>query len=1070
METIALHTRYGIAPQPDQQQGCTKLSSENPSEQPGNRAELQALTELSAPPPALIGSGWDVGAAAPDAPLPHHLAQWVEASACHPALAAANVQSLRGPAVLEALAGERLAQLGGHAQQHVTAAAARLLAPLEPIAEAGGWWCSGLDPRTDWDGWNREQAWGTFKPDRPRWDPARNRARKYEHPVGVPARLFWLRVPAVVAQRVADRFELTLPADVAADATGERGAFWRWWARERRLPLLIAEGARKAGALLSAGVPSVAAPGVWNPSAGRELHPDLAAVPLAGRACWVLFDRPDPTRDDPPEPIAAARLGRLLEAAGASEVRVGTCPGPEKGADDALAAGVSWETLAAALQPLTLAPALPQLRRPDVVAPAGCYLGESVTIPALSRVVALATAMGSGKTALLAAHVAPLLATGVRVVLVTHRRSLGEALAERLGLPWGDDAAPGSDLRQQGIGLCIDSLWSGSRMSFNPADWRGCLVVVDEVTAVLAHAVMATGTDIARHRVPVLQALGDLLADARQVLIADAQLDNATLQAVEAAAGERAYLIGSAHRPAAGRVLIPYEERGQWYAELTAHLQRRQRLWISTTAAEIDTPNSAQNIAVLAERCWPGCRVLVVDRDTVGDPAHDAHRLAAAPDDIAGRYDVVVATPAIAAGLSVTLRRHFAAIFVACGGTTDPGAVAQAAGRVRDDVPRHLYAPDRSPGNHLRVGCGSVCPDRVMLHLRHHFLQTVGQLVAAGVNLATGSAGPWLPLWAQLAAQQNRARKAYAATVVGLLAREGYQLGQPTPDPETPCPPMLREMAEMNRAAARDRLITAEPLTDQEARQLEKRRGRLNPAERAQLQRWRIDRAWGLQGAAPSHALIEAHDDGAHRRVVFRWAVTDPAAAPLIAAHDRQQAQRQAPDGRAWAPDLTRATLGPRVAAAHALGLAEWLQRSDWFSSDDPAVQALAKIASDNGAAIAQVLGVTVTQGREVKPAKRATTTLRRLLAVLGARLEDRQVRTGPGRDSQRAYVYRVVVDPLGWRTGKGDPPLTDAVTPEGVVAAWRAQLGADGVTKNPPLEKRTSFETPDRDGAACDR
>jgi len=41
------------------------------------------------------------------------------------------------------MAGDRLEQLGGHASQYATGAVARLLRPLEPIAAAGGWWCSG---------------------------------------------------------------------------------------------------------------------------------------------------------------------------------------------------------------------------------------------------------------------------------------------------------------------------------------------------------------------------------------------------------------------------------------------------------------------------------------------------------------------------------------------------------------------------------------------------------------------------------------------------------------------------------------------------------------------------------------------------------------------------------------------------------------------------------------------------------------------------------------------------------------------------------------------------------------
>lgn len=990
----------------------------------------------------LIGSSWDVAPAGPDALLEQHRHQWVVGSGCHPALAAANVQSIAGSAVLEALAGERLEQLGGHANQFVTASAGRLLRPLEPIAEAGGWWCSGLDPLNNW----APMAWGCFKPDQPRWDHERNRRRKYEHPTNVPARCWWLRVPAVVAQLVADRFDLVLPLDVAADETGNHGAFWRWWAREPRLPLLITEGARKAGALLSIGIPAVALPGIWNGTPKnpiterRELLAELAAVPLEQRQTWVLFDCPKAGNDKPDEPKAARRLGWQLARRGAL-VQIGTVPGAHgKGADDHLVGGGSWEQLAAALQPLGPEPALPQLRRPDLIAPDGTYLGRTVTIPGDRRVVAFSCAMGTGKTELIAQHLEPLMAAGMRVVLITHRRGLGEALAKRLGLPWADEAAPGSDLRQCGIALCIDSLCISSRLRFNPGDWAGCAVVMDEATAVMAHALMATGTAIATRRVPVLQALGQLLAGAGLVLVADAQLDDATLNAIEAAAGERAYLIGSDHRPAAGRRLFTYRTRGEWFEVLEQHIQRGERVWVSTTAAQADTDNSAQNIAAWVKTIRPDARVLVVDASTVANSNHDAFRLAGNPNGIAGAYDVVITSPAVAAGLSVTLNGHFKAVFVAAGGTTDPGAIAQAAGRVRDGCPRHLYAPRRSPGNKLKIGCGAGCPERVLQQLNRHQLAAIGQLAAAGWSVTTNSAGPWLQLWAQLAAQQNRARLAFAATVQGLLEREGYcaEIGQARPDAKPP--ELLKEIAQAEQEAKRQRVIEAEVITDQQAEALQNRRQRLSPSEKAKLQRWRIDRCWGLQGAPPSAEVIEAHEQGSHRAVVFRWALTDAAARPVIEAHDREQARQLAPSGQAFAPDLVRDLIGPRLMAATGLGLDQWLQRREWFAADDPGLLQLAAAVTAYSDGITQVLGI--------QPGKRATTALRQLLALVGARLECKRQRNGSGRTAAAGYRYRVVI-----------APLPGEINPDQVVAAWcQSQRGC--VPKSPIQKEMGDFGT----------
>jgi hypothetical protein len=465
-------------------------------------------------------------------------------------------------------------------------------------------------------------------------------------------------------------------------------------------------------------------------------------------------------------------------------------------------------------------------------------------------------------------------------------------------------------------------------------------------------------------------------------------------------------------------------------------------------------------MAIWAGRQWPGAQVLVVDAETIADREHDASRLAADPNETAARFDVVIATPAIAAGLSVTLRDHFAAVFVSAGGTTDPGAVAQAAGRVRDDCPRHLYAPDRSPGNHLQMGCGSPAADRVLLQLQRHEQTCLGQLAAAGWSAATNHAGPWLQLWAQAAAQQNRARLAFAGTVLGLLEREGYAIAEAADATEAKCPEMLQFLAKAETEAEQQRVIASELLTDQEAAALQESRKRLTPAERAQLQRWRINRTWALQGAAPSAQLIEAHEDGAARRVVFRWAITAPDADPLIAAHDRQQA----PAGQTWGPDITRAMVGPRVAAARFLGLPGWLERSDWFGADDEALGRLVLKTTTHSDGITQCLGVSLARSLGLKPGQRGLTVLRQLLALAGARLESRQGRTGSGSSeamgTDRKYSYRVVVDPLAWKPKKGRPALADPVTPEQVVAAWAAQLPAAAVSKNPLLDRGAGFET----------
>jgi hypothetical protein len=849
------------------------------------------------------------------------------------------------------------------------------------------------------------------------------------HPRG--GGLFVPVVPLPQWQAIARRAGLPEP-----DAAAQAGGFWAWLLAHPTVPVLVAEGLKKALCAISCGHAAVAVPGItmgWrtDDSGDRLLIPELAALAQADRPMVVIFDRESKASTAKKVAAAAGTLRSLLRAAGAAAAiaQLPQLPDAEKTGLDDLVVARGPEALdkavATASSAPTIAPAVPRLRPFDAIAPADRYLGQALKIPTDRKLVCVAAGMGAGKSELLAGALQPLMAAGVRVVLIGHRRSLVAAVADRLGLPWGDDAAPGSDLRQTGIALCADSLCRQSGMRFNAAEWRDAIVVIDEAAQVLLHTLHGRGTAIGRRRPEVLDTLGQLLAAARAVWVADAQLDNSVVQALEAAVGERAWLIGSQRLPAAGRQLTHYTSRGDWHDALGQQLQRRERVWIATAAAEPTSPNSAQNLVVLVNRYWPGCRVLLVDRDTVANPQHNAHKLAADPNGIARLYDVVVASPAVAAGLSVDkLPGHFAAVYGICGGTTPAADVAQALSRVRDDVPRHLFAPVRSPGNQLQIGCGSLDPKVVIRHLDRHAQAAVAAALAAGWDTDTGTTGPWLQLWAAQAAQQNRARLSYRDTVLALLQREGYAIHHADELGKLP-PPMLREIAEQEKEAHRDRVIAAELLTDKEAQELQSRRKRLNPAERAQLQRWRIDRAWGLQGAKPSAELLKAHDDGLHQKVVVGWALTDPAADVAVARHDRNLARELAPRGRAWAPDLADGLLAPKLAALRALGLPAWIRRADSFTADDPPLQDLADQSTDCRNDVAQFLGV--------KPAIKPITVLRQLLKAVGLKLKATRLKGAANRD---AYSYRVV--PM---------PLPDGITPEQVVAAWVDRL--DG-PKNP--------------------
>ena len=985
----------------------------------------------------MVGSGWDAWPPGPEAPLARHLTEWTQGSAVAPELAAANVQTLQGWPVLEALAGPRLALLGGHASQYATAETARILRPLEPLAAAGGWWCSGLDPLADW----APMAWGCFRPDSPRWDQEKEAPRKYEHPAKLAARSFWLRVPASIARRVADRYGLELPPEVAADGRGDRGAFWRWWAQTPALPLLLTEGVKKCAALLSIGVPAVALPGIWNgapknPDTGRpELLADLAGVPLTDRPLSVLFDASD--KPNPAEPLAADRLGRLLAAAGAL-VRVGIVPGTHgKGADDHLAAGGSWQTLAAALLPLAPRPVLPTLRAADRIAPAGQWLGVACPLPSpeAAPLVVIQAPMGCGKTEAIAAALAPLAAVGVPVLMPSHRKALGQAAAERVGVPWRP--APGSDERQQGAAGCWDSWCPGSALRISGHGWSGGAFVLDEWAQACQHLLSSTGTALGDdRRAVVLRTLADQLPRMGQTIAADAQMPDWAVRLLERLSGRRAVVIRSDHQPMAGRPLHAPQGFGQpqkaaaaFWVKWSEVIGAGEPFLCWASAQQAGMRNAPQTLAIQHKRWRPADLVDVIDSST----PELAAELAADPDAFADRRIAearrlgvnwaLYCSPAISSGVSFSRWRP-ACVLAYAGGRIAPEHVAQALARVRcPEVPAYLFAPDRCPGGALRVGSGATDPARLIAELR----ATADPLLGALEAPADG--GACLEAWAEMSAHRNRQRLAYAATIAGLLQREGWALQAPEPeradaeDLARSIAESLGEITDMALWAEDSAVIEAEPLSPEEAEALARRRT-LQPAERAALQRHRLALRWGLGAAAPSPALLEAERDGLRDRLRLGWLLTSPEALALVPEHDRQRIAALDAAGRPFEPDRLRVALAPRIAALQALGVPRLLERfaaGETIPATDPAVLALHATATAHRGQVLTALGIS--------PRKLPTGTLRALLEAIGWKLEQ-SGRIKARGDDRDAYVYAAQRE-----------ALPEGVEAQALAAAFLAEL-----------------------------
>jgi Domain of unknown function (DUF3854) len=201
-----------------------------------------------------------------------------------------------------------------------------------PYTSVGSGWSCGYGHDLENGGLFKGQ--GCFKADKPidrkkkdeatgEWVVDEKKA-KYLNQPGRPAQYFALRLSFAGGLEIAQRYGL-------AEAYGEhRGTnhpddedkdFWAWTINQKTIPLLITEGAKKSGCLLSAGYSAIGLPGIWMgcESGANTLKPGIALA-AAGREVIIVFDMDDKPKTQKTVNSAAAKLANACKAAGAIRV------------------------------------------------------------------------------------------------------------------------------------------------------------------------------------------------------------------------------------------------------------------------------------------------------------------------------------------------------------------------------------------------------------------------------------------------------------------------------------------------------------------------------------------------------------------------------------------------------------------------------------------------------------------------------------------------------------------------------------------------------------------------------
>jgi hypothetical protein len=640
---------------------------------------------------------------------PNHWHEWVVNSAVDPILTELNVRSLSGDEIYEYL----LYALPHTARRNDGRLRDGYLQRYAHINSA--WWASGLDPHNDW----LAMDWGRMKPDNPRfeWDKATNEQTqkpvKYESPPKTPNRVTYLRVPLHIWKLVSLRYDVPMPELITVTPEGEALGFWAWVMAHPEIPVCLTEGEKKAGCLLTLGFVAIALPGIWNGRVGNEnlerLHPDLVPMAQKGRKFTILFDYETKPKTKQQIFQATRRTASVIVQQGC-QCEVALLPGPEKGIDDwVVALGKKADKAVSTMIADALTIKEYQQRffvnrarglrkfKPNVIVNTR-YLSTVIRSLPQSGLVGLASDMGTGKTEILAM----IRKENLQLSFLNngHRVTLLKNLSDRLQTAMYSALNCGDWAKAKALSITVDSLY---KMANDLQAYD--ILFIDEACQYLAH--LLKSKTCKEHRGAILEVLEYLVYNAKLVVLADAHLDDLTIEFFMRMRplGEKPYIIKNQYR-SGGRQVFWYEGRNSsaLVAEFHAQLMLGKKLMMVSDSKRFikkleralndgtsiddndETPESAEDRKL---------RVWAIHSENSGSEENVIfiREINTAILDI----DAFLITPSLGTGVDISTE-HFDAIFGVFHAVSQSATeCAQQLWRYRPNVPMHVWVAPRPP-------------------------------------------------------------------------------------------------------------------------------------------------------------------------------------------------------------------------------------------------------------------------------------------------------------------------------------------------------------------------------------
>ena len=881
--------------------------------------------------------------------------------------------------------------------------------------EIGGWLCKGDDVIS-----RKDSKFVCFKPDKPRSsefkgfgdEPPKVKVVKYEHPVQSPTEIFALKVPRRIWEAIAERYGLEVEGD----------NFWQWVIAHPEIPIVVVEGAKKGGAVLTAEYVAIALPGIYggyrqpkddlgNKTGLKHLIPQLEVFAVEGREFYFCFDNDKNRKTIQNVRTAIANTSKLLIKRKCA-VKVISWKFPEKGVDDLIVArgrecfDLLYESALSYQQwkNKSLVDITPYVSKTVCKQ----YLEASdINPPDDAVIVGIKAFKGANKTGSLAEYLQRFIDAGNRLLGVVHRQQLASVNADRFGVDFLNDMKRSLTRGLQGYFLCHHSLHQHSQAKFDVNSWEEGIAVFDEIEQVIWD--LLDSSLIQEFRILIIETLGEVLrnivSSGGKIYIMDADLSPISINFLYNLLGEKVktWVLHNTYIPTERvRHLYVYGNPAQLVNKAVAAVKNGQKVIIHTSGQRHKSKFGTLNLEALFNKECFGKNILRIDSQSIKDPHHAA--FGCIGQDLNKQlqmYDVVICSPSLETGVSIDIRGHFNAVFGIAQGVQTVNSFCQTIERIREDVPRHIFVAKRGLSNCF-VGNGAT-DIKQLLASTHKVAKANIASLARLDNTDTEAECFDTPLitWAKFGVLINEGMINYEQSILEKLEADGYEILDPDEDEEIL--DLTKDITE-----SRDKIyqeychaVPASPeLSSNEFEKLQSKQSRTEQEALAET-KFKLKRNYGIDVTAE---LVEADDDGLSSQLKFFYCCT--VGKIYLAERDKKAIAKltEYSEGKLWKPDLNKRVLSTKVKFVE-LCLSQFLDADRTFVPSD--------LEEWQSQLIPRRYDIKSLMNITIKPESSPIRTANALLQPLGLRLAPTGEKRGVRGEQEK--VYKVVSDIQQW-------------------------------------------------------